>query len=171
MKRPREEALQTEAIDVPDVLPVHRLKERMAFNLLHAHGSDPVLGVGAVPGTHTNVTQDSSGISKWLLCGFQATSVPQYQVFGSLRDGDLGRKDQGFFPVHDLPVRLLRRLGAEGGVTCRREFKLRFLRPFGATEAMCVMKTERDPTMRPMRLPVLPEGPLDSVLSTMAGWL
>lgn len=44
-------------------------------------------------------------------------SVPQYQVLGPLRNGDLGRKDERLLPVHHLPVGLLRRLGAEGGVT------------------------------------------------------
>ena len=34
---------------VPDVLPVHRLKKLMTLDLLHAHGSDPVLSIVAIP--------------------------------------------------------------------------------------------------------------------------
>lgn len=42
-------------LPVPDVLPVHRLKERMTFDLLHTHSSNPVLSVSAIPETHTDI--------------------------------------------------------------------------------------------------------------------
>lgn len=33
----------------PDVLPVHRLKKLMTFDLLHTHCSNPVLSISAIP--------------------------------------------------------------------------------------------------------------------------
>lgn len=37
---------------VPDVLPVHRLKELVTFDLLHTHSSNPILSISAIPETH-----------------------------------------------------------------------------------------------------------------------
>lgn len=45
-----------EELLVPDVLPVHRLKELMTLDLLHAHGPNPVLSVSAIPETHEQRT-------------------------------------------------------------------------------------------------------------------
>lgn len=42
-------------LHVPDVLPVHWLEKLMTLNLLHTHSSNPVLSIGAIPGTRTHL--------------------------------------------------------------------------------------------------------------------
>lgn len=53
-KRKQQQTKKQNILAVPDVLPIHRLEERMTLDLLHTHSSNPVLSISAIPETHTH---------------------------------------------------------------------------------------------------------------------